>query len=229
MSDADAFNSNELAIALHFGLSIDVDSRFAFPGCQRKCTGPSPTLTPHITPGPIQKNFRAARRAIIDCSPRGGSRTQMRSKATALVLLLLAVLTGLAAAPVRAQQPQDGPKPSSAPASPTPSPLPAAGQQGVAGSETKPVYGVQGVLVETLDGRIVASQNPDQAFNPALSAKLATALIALRTFGAQHRFTTGIWTDGTLDKTSGSINGNLYFSGRDPSLHYEHASTSPGS
>jgi len=79
------------------------------------------------------------------------------------------------------------------------------------------------VLVETLDGRIIATQNADQLFNPASAVKLATALIALRTFGPQHRFTTGFWTDGTLDKASGIITGNLYISGRDPSLHYEQA------
>ena len=44
----------------------------------------------------------------------------------------------------------------------------------------------------------------------------------MRTLGSQHRFATGVWTDGVLDKTTGVINGNLYVSGRDPSFHYEH-------
>jgi D-alanyl-D-alanine carboxypeptidase len=52
--------------------------------------------------------------------------------------------------------------------------------------------------------------------------KLATALVALRTLGPDHRFATGVWTDGVLDKATGVINGNLYVSGRDPSFHYEH-------
>ena len=86
-----------------------------------------------------------------------------------------------------------------------------------------PVYGLQGVLIETLDGKIVASQAPDQAFNPASSIKLATALVALRTFGPNHRFTTGFWTDGSFDKATGTIQGNLYVTGRDPSFHHEHA------
>ena len=86
----------------------------------------------------------------------------------------------------------------------------------------RPLYGLQGVLVETLDGKVVSSQSENDQFNPASNVKLATALVALRTFGPQHRFATGIWTDGTLDKTNGVINGNLYVSGRDPSFHYEH-------
>jgi serine-type D-Ala-D-Ala carboxypeptidase/endopeptidase (penicillin-binding protein 4) len=89
--------------------------------------------------------------------------------------------------------------------------------------DTRPLYGVQGVLVETLDGKLVSGQNEYQQFNPASAVKLATALIALKTLGSQHRFATGVWTDGVLDKTTGKINGNLYISGRDPSFHYEHA------
>jgi D-alanyl-D-alanine carboxypeptidase/D-alanyl-D-alanine-endopeptidase (penicillin-binding protein 4) len=86
-----------------------------------------------------------------------------------------------------------------------------------------PVYGLQGVLIETLDGKIVSAQAVDQAFNPASSIKLATALVALRNFGPNHRFSTGFWTDGPLDKVSGQIMGNLYVTGRDPSFHHEHA------
>jgi D-alanyl-D-alanine carboxypeptidase/D-alanyl-D-alanine-endopeptidase (penicillin-binding protein 4) len=86
-----------------------------------------------------------------------------------------------------------------------------------------PVYGLQGVLIETLDGKVVSAQAVDQAFNPASSIKLATALIALRNFGPNHRFSTGFWTDGSLDKASGQITGNLYVTGRDPSFHHEHA------
>ena len=89
--------------------------------------------------------------------------------------------------------------------------------------EPAPVYGLQGVLIETLDGKIVSAQAVDQAFNPASSIKLATALVALRNFGPNHRFSTGFWTDGSLDKVSGQIMGNLYVTGRDPSFHHEHA------
>src|SRR6185369_1616679 len=57
----------------------------------------------------------------------------------------------------------------------------------------------------------------------ASAVKLATALVALRTLGPDHRFATGVWTDGILDRSTGTINGNIYVSGRDPSFHYEHA------
>lgn len=89
--------------------------------------------------------------------------------------------------------------------------------------EQRVIYGVQGVLIETLDGKAVAAQSVDQPLNPASAIKLATALMAMRTFGPEHRFSTGVWTDGTLEKATGTLHGNLYISGRDPSFHYEHA------
>ena len=106
--------------------------------------------------------------------------------------------------------------------SPSPSPTPSASPAD-ASEATRPLYGLQGVLVETLDGKVVSSQSENEQFNPASTLKLATALVALQTFGPSHRFATGVWTDGTIDKTTGVLNGNLYISGRDPSFHYEHA------
>src|ERR1051325_11133409 len=99
--------------------------------------------------------------------------------------------------------------------SPSPSPSPSP-------ENARPLYGLQGVLIETLDGKVVSAQSENEPFNPASTLKLATALIALRTLGPEHRFATGVWSDGTLDKTTGVLNGNLYISGRDPSFHYEH-------
>ena len=89
-------------------------------------------------------------------------------------------------------------------------------------AESQIIHGLQGVLVETLDGKTVAVQSAEENFNPASAIKLATALVALKTFGPHHRFTTGIWITGTLDKATGTLSGNLYLSGRDPSFHYEH-------
>jgi serine-type D-Ala-D-Ala carboxypeptidase/endopeptidase (penicillin-binding protein 4) len=101
---------------------------------------------------------------------------------------------------------------------PSPSPSPAE-----ASETTRPLYGVQGVLIETLDGKVVSNQGETEQFNPASTLKLATALVALQTLGPSHRFSTGVWTDGTIDKNTGVLTGNLYVSGRDPSFHYEHA------
>jgi D-alanyl-D-alanine carboxypeptidase/D-alanyl-D-alanine-endopeptidase (penicillin-binding protein 4) len=103
---------------------------------------------------------------------------------------------------------------------PQPSPQPSPGASPA--ETTRPLYGLQGVLIETLDGRVVSSQAENEQFNPASTMKLATALVALRTLGPDHRFATGVWTDGVLDKATGTLNGSLYVSGRDPSFHYEH-------
>src|SRR6185436_15574997 len=130
---------------------------------------------------------------------------------TLIACLLLSVPISLAQqsqppANATQQQPQSVPSPSPSPDT----------------EDVRPLYGLQGVLVETLSGKVVASQFEEQQFNPASAVKLATALVALRTLGPQHRFATGVWTDGVLDKNTGVLTGNLYISGRDPSFHYEH-------
>jgi D-alanyl-D-alanine carboxypeptidase/D-alanyl-D-alanine-endopeptidase (penicillin-binding protein 4) len=86
-----------------------------------------------------------------------------------------------------------------------------------------PIYGLQGVLAETVDGTTVAAQSVDEKFNPASAIKLATTLVALRSLGPQYRFLTSVWIAGTVDKANGTVTGDLIISGRDPSLHYEHA------
>ena len=121
-------------------------------------------------------------------------------------LLLLFLLTLVLCSSGAAQIPVASPSPE---ASPTP-------------ENARPLYGLQGVLIETLDGKVVSAQNENEQFNPASTLKLATALVALRTLGPEHRFATGVWTDGVLDKDTGALTGNLYISGRDPSFHYEH-------
>jgi serine-type D-Ala-D-Ala carboxypeptidase/endopeptidase (penicillin-binding protein 4) len=86
-----------------------------------------------------------------------------------------------------------------------------------------PIHGVQGVLAQTLEGTTVAAQAIDERFNPASSIKLATALVALQSFGPDHRFLTSVWANGDFDRTNQTVNGDLVISGRDPSFHYEHA------
>lgn len=85
------------------------------------------------------------------------------------------------------------------------------------------VGGARGILVETLDGEVVMSENVDQGYNPASGTKLATALAALKTYGPNYRFATSVWTNGTFDKASGTINGDLILSGRDPSFNLQNA------
>lgn len=129
-----------------------------------------------------------------------------------VLLLLASVAVGSGQTPL--PQPETSAKPAASPA-------------GAVIQQTQPpdeplVYGLQGVLIETVDGKTVAAQAIDQSFNPASSVKLGLALVALHTFGPQYRFTTGFWTDGTINKATGELTGNLYVTGRDPSFHYEH-------
>jgi D-alanyl-D-alanine carboxypeptidase/D-alanyl-D-alanine-endopeptidase (penicillin-binding protein 4) len=86
-----------------------------------------------------------------------------------------------------------------------------------------PIGGFQGVLAETVEGATIAAQAADDRFNPASAVKLATALVALKSFGPEHRFMTGLWSTGPIDKSTGTLNGDLVVTGRDPSVHYEHA------
>jgi D-alanyl-D-alanine carboxypeptidase/D-alanyl-D-alanine-endopeptidase (penicillin-binding protein 4) len=129
--------------------------------------------------------------------------TLLRFAATVTFLLLAALATVVAQTPA-------------------PSPILQSQLPAFSDSTAPTVYGLQGVLIETLDGKVVSAQATDQGFNPASSVKLATALVALHNLGPNHRFITGFWTDGSIDKVNGAIVGNLYVAGRDPSFHYEH-------
>ena len=62
------------------------------------------------------------------------------------------------------------------------------------GASHPTVYGLQGVLIETVEGKMVSEQAANELFNPASAIKLGTALIALQTLGPNHRYTTAFWT-----------------------------------
>ncbi|MEP6786847.1 MAG: D-alanyl-D-alanine carboxypeptidase, partial [Acidobacteriota bacterium] len=87
------------------------------------------------------------------------------------------------------------------------------------------VPGYSGVLVESLDGNVVLETNSAAAFNPASNVKVATAYAILKTFGPEFRFMTEVYTDGVVDPGTGTLNGNVYVSGKDPMFGYEHAVT----
>jgi serine-type D-Ala-D-Ala carboxypeptidase/endopeptidase (penicillin-binding protein 4) len=67
----------------------------------------------------------------------------------------------------------------------------------------------QGILVETLDGRVLAEWNSDVAFNPASVLKLATSFMALSYLGAKHQFETSVYGDNKVDQTRKTLSGNL--------------------
>lgn len=84
------------------------------------------------------------------------------------------------------------------------------------------VPGYSGILIESMDGLIVAESNADIAFNPASNVKVATAYAVLKTFGPEFRFLTSIYTDGGIDRSTGTLHGNLYVSGKDPMFAFQH-------
>ncbi len=85
------------------------------------------------------------------------------------------------------------------------------------------IPGNSGVLIESLDGKIVVESSSDIPLNPASNVKVATTYAILKTFGPDYRFPTTIWTDGAYDEGNKKIIGNLYISGRDPVFMNEHA------
>jgi len=151
--------------------------------------------------------------------------------------VLRTILIGLVTVLVTATsfaQPDTSPAPARSSVSPTPQiqsqekDAASSTSDASAGSVAMPAYltpiaGYQGVLAETLDGATIASQAVDEKFNPASAVKLGTALAALKSFGPDHRFITSIWASGTVDRATGTLNGDLIITGRDPSFHHEHA------
>ena len=85
------------------------------------------------------------------------------------------------------------------------------------------IPGYTGILIQTLEGETIVESSSSSAFNPASNVKLATAYAVLKTFGPDYRFPTNVWTEGTIDKATGTLYGNIYVSGRDPIFGYEHA------
>lgn len=73
--------------------------------------------------------------------------------------------------------------------------------------------------VESDDGKVLSSQEPDRPVNPASVVKLATSLRALETLGADHRFTTTFGTTKQKDGTSSLV----VEGGADPDFHFENA------
>ncbi len=84
------------------------------------------------------------------------------------------------------------------------------------------IPGYSGILVESAEGNIVLETNSELLFNPASNVKIATAYAVLKTFGPDYRFPTSVWTDGQIDRATGTLYGNLYVSGRDPVFNLEH-------
>ncbi|HEY2846816.1 MAG TPA: D-alanyl-D-alanine carboxypeptidase [Pyrinomonadaceae bacterium] len=85
------------------------------------------------------------------------------------------------------------------------------------------IPGDSGVLIEDMSGKTVIESHADVPYNPASNVKIATAYAVLKTFGPEFRFATNVYTDGTLDTTTGVLTGNIYISGKDPMFGNQHA------
>ena len=89
--------------------------------------------------------------------------------------------------------------------------------------ESVAIPGDSGVLIEDMSGKTVIESHADVPYNPASNVKIATAYAVLKTFGPEFRFATNIYTDGTVDPTTGTLTGNIYVSGKDPMFGNQHA------
>lgn len=82
----------------------------------------------------------------------------------------------------------------------------------------------QGFIVTTLKGEVLAEHNADRLYNPASVTKIATSLTAISRLGPDFKFRTSLYTDGTLDASTGILHGSLYVLGSgDPGFLSENA------
>lgn len=80
-----------------------------------------------------------------------------------------------------------------------------------------------GVLVLTESGETLVDRLSSMEFNPASAIKIITTYGALTTFGPDHRFTTDLYLDGTMDSGTGIFKGDLYLKGCDPDFEHKDA------
>jgi D-alanyl-D-alanine carboxypeptidase/D-alanyl-D-alanine-endopeptidase (penicillin-binding protein 4) len=82
----------------------------------------------------------------------------------------------------------------------------------------------QGFIVTTLKGEVLGEHNADRLYNPASVTKIATSLTAISRLGPDFKFRTSLYTDGTLDPSTGILHGSLYVIGSgDPAFFSENA------
>ncbi len=77
----------------------------------------------------------------------------------------------------------------------------------------------QGLLIETVAGQVLQSQNADLAYNPASGVKILTALAVLHQLGPQYRFKTTVKYQGIIENQV--LSGTITFDGCDPFFNQE--------
>ena len=76
------------------------------------------------------------------------------------------------------------------------------------------------MALENGQAQLILGLNADQAFIPASLTKIPTALAAYKYLGPQHKFTTTLESEGSVQ--NGTLKGNLYLVGRgDPTFTSE--------
>ena len=60
------------------------------------------------------------------------------------------------------------------------------------------IPGYSGILVETMDGKVVKENYADYTFNPASIVKVATSYAVLKTIGPDFRFLTNVYFEGFI-------------------------------
>ncbi|MEW6736721.1 MAG: D-alanyl-D-alanine carboxypeptidase [Acidobacteriota bacterium] len=84
----------------------------------------------------------------------------------------------------------------------------------------------QAVLIEKLDGEVLAEYNADTPLNPASVIKLAVSYLVLKHFGPEHRFKTVAYTTGVIDEAKQTLYGDLVIeSDGDPNFRIADAVT----
>lgn len=79
-----------------------------------------------------------------------------------------------------------------------------------------------GIYFETVDGKPVLSLNEGLMYNPASVTKVMTSMAALEALGVNYRYSTRVSYTGTIDWSTGTLVGDLVFSGEyDPSFATE--------
>lgn len=129
------------------------------------------------------------------------------------------MLSSCARAPRGGRADANTPSPAPVTASATPTPLPSPEfDAAVWYAEQDDDPATHAVLAETLEpGRVLASHNADQPFNPASLVKLATTLAALKKLGPDYRFEMVVYADGALDE-GGKLLGDLHVAGGAPTF-----------
>jgi D-alanyl-D-alanine carboxypeptidase len=67
----------------------------------------------------------------------------------------------------------------------------------------------QAVLLQTLDGKVLAENNADTPLNPASVMKLSVSYLALKHYGPDHKFKTIAYTTGLIDESKQVLYGDL--------------------